>query len=162
MWRVGPLDVPEEGSGSTVVGLVAEAPAVQLFVERAIAARPGFALGPDNVADVVRIVRRLDGLPLTLELAAARIRSMSASALADRIENGFELLSGAHASLPPRHRTVEDLVAWSYELLEPDEQHLFARLSVFSGSFELDAVEGVCAERGMGASTVSRDSGQSG
>ena len=80
---------------------------------------------------------------------------MSASALADRIENGFELLSGAHASLPSRHRTVQDLVAWSYELLDPDEQHLFARLSVFSGSFELDAVEGVCADRGMGASTVS-------
>ena len=155
VWRVGPLDLPEEGSSSRVVGLVAEVPAVQLFVERAIAARPGFALGPENVADVVRIVRRLDGLPLTLELAAARIRSMSASALADRIENGFELLSGAHASLPSRHRTVQDLVAWSYELLDPDEQHLFARLSVFSGSFELDAVEGVCADRGMGASTVS-------
>jgi predicted ATPase/DNA-binding SARP family transcriptional activator len=155
VWRVGPLDIPQEGSGSTVVALVAEAPAVQLFVERAIAARPGFALGPENVTDVVRIVRRLDGLPLTLELAAARIRSMSTSALADRIENGFELLSGAHASLPSRHRTVEDLVAWSYDLLDPGEKRLFARLSVFSGSFELDAVEGVCVERALSPSTVS-------
>ena len=100
-------------------------------------------------------MRRLDGLPLTLELAAARMRSMSAAALADRIETGFELLSGAHGSLPSRHRTVEDLVAWSYDLLDPEERHLFARLSVFSGSFELDAVEGVCVERSSGASTVS-------
>ena len=82
VWRVGPLDVPEEGSDTAMP--VAGVPAVQLFVERAIAARPGFALGRDNVADVVRIVRRLDGLPLTLELAAARVRSMSTSALADR------------------------------------------------------------------------------
>jgi predicted ATPase/DNA-binding SARP family transcriptional activator len=155
VWRVGPLEVPEEGSNSTTVAQVANVPAAQLFVERAIAARPGFALGPENVSDVVRIVRRLDGLPLTLELAAARIRSMSTSALADRIENGFELLSGAQASLPSRHRTVGDLVAWSYDLLDPDEQQLFARLSVFSGSFELDAVEGVCAGRGVSASTVS-------
>jgi predicted ATPase/DNA-binding SARP family transcriptional activator len=155
VWRVGPLDVPEEGSSSTVVAVVARVPAVQLFVERAIAARPGFALGPDTVTDVVRIVRRLDGLPLTLELAAARIRSMSTSALADRIENGFELLSGAQASLPSRHRTVEDLVAWSYDLLAPDEQLLFNRLSVFTGAFELDAAEGVCGEPGLSASTVS-------
>jgi predicted ATPase/DNA-binding SARP family transcriptional activator len=154
VWRVGPLQVPEQGSNATVA-VVAQAPAAQLFVERAIAARPGFALGPDNVVDVVRIVRRLDGLPLTLELAAARIRSMSLSALADRIEDGFELLSGAQASLPFRHRTVEDLVAWSYDLLDHDEQLLFARLSVFTGSFELDAAEGVCGERGLSASMVS-------
>ena len=153
VWSVGPLRVPEQESDATVA-LVAEVPAAQLFVERAIAARPGFALGPENVADVVRIVRRLDGLPLTIELAAARIRSMSASALADRIEGGFELLSGAQASLPFRHRTVEDLVAWSYDLLDPDEQLLFARLSVFTGSFELDAVEGVCGGRGLSVSMV--------
>jgi predicted ATPase/DNA-binding SARP family transcriptional activator len=152
VWRVGPLRLPEQGS---TVALVAQAPAAQLFVERAIAARPGFALGPENVADVVRIVLRLDGLPLTIELAAARIRSMSTSALADRIEGGFELLSGAQASLPFRHRTVEDLVAWSYDLLDPDEQLLFARLSAFTGSFELDAVEGVCGERGLSVSIVS-------
>ena len=141
VWRVGPLEVPSEGSGTAVV---AEVPAARLFVERAIAARPGFALGPDNVADVVRIVRRLDGLPLTIELAAARVRAMSVSALAERLENGFQLLSGAQPSVAFRHRTVDDLVAWSYDLLEPDEQVLFARLSAFTGAFELDAVEGVC------------------
>ena len=151
VWRVGPLSVPGDASS---VAVVAEAPAARLFVERAIAARPGFALGPDNVADVVRIVRRLDGLPLTIELAAARIRAMSTSALAQRLENGFELLSGAQASLAFRHRTVEDLVAWSYDLLDPDEQLLFARLSAFTGSFELDAVEGVCATQDLGVAKV--------
>ncbi len=143
VWRVGPLDVPAVGSGPAAV---AEAPAAQLFVERAIAARPGFGLGPDNVADVVSIVHRLDGMPLTIELAAARIRAMSTSALAERLESGFELLSGAQPSLAPRHRTVEDLVAWSHDLLDADEQLLFARLSVFTGSFELDAAEEVCGE----------------
>ncbi len=141
VWSVGPLDVPLVGSGTA---LVAEAPAAQLFVERAIAARPGFSLGPDNVEDVVRIVHRLDGLPLTIELAAARIRAMSPSALAERLESGFELLSGAQPSLTLRHRTVEDLVAWSYDFLDSDEQLLFARLSVFTGSFELGAIEEVC------------------
>lgn len=141
VWSVGPLDVPLVGSGTA---LVAEAPAAQLFVERAIAARPGFSLGPDNVEDVVRIVHRLDGLPLTIELAAARIRAMSPSALAERLESGFELLSGAQPSLTLRHRTVEDLVAWSYDFLDSDEQLLFARLSVFTGGFELGAIEEVC------------------
>jgi predicted ATPase/DNA-binding SARP family transcriptional activator len=151
VWRVGPLGTPAEGAGAAEV---ADAPAAQLFVERAIAARPGFALAPDNVADVVRIVRRLDGLPLTIELAAARVRAMSTSALAERLEDGFELLAGAQASLAFRHRTVEDLVAWSYDLLDPDEQLLFTRLSVFTGSFEFDAVEGVCGAGDLGASKL--------
>jgi predicted ATPase len=151
VWRVGPLEVPTEGSGTSVV---AEVPAARLFVERAIAARSGFALGPDNVADVVRIVRRLDGLPLTIELAAARVRAMSVSALAERLENGFQLLSGAQPSVAFRHRTVDDLVAWSYDLLEPDEQVLFARLSTFTGAFGLDAVEGICGGRDLGVKKI--------
>ncbi len=151
VWRVGPLEVPTEGSDASVV---AEVPAARLFVERAIAARPGFALGPDNVADVVRIVRRLDGMPLTIELAAARVRAVSVSALAERLENGFQLLSGAQPSVAFRHRTVDDLVAWSYDLLEPDEQVLFARLSAFAGAFELDAVEGICGGRDLDVSRI--------
>ncbi len=151
VWRVGPLEVPTEGS---VASVVADVPAARLFVERAIAARPGFSLGPDNVADVVRIVRRLDGLPLTIELAAARVRAMSVSALAERLENGFQLLSGAQPSVPFRHRTVDDLVAWSYDLLEPDEQVLFSRLSAFTGAFELDAVEGICGGQDLDVSRI--------
>ena len=142
VWRVRPLAIPEEGSGPAIA---VEAPAALLFVERAIAARPGFALSSDNVVDVVEIVRHLDGLPLAIELAAARIRAMSPAALAERLNRGFDLLSGAQTSMIPRHRTVPDLVKWSHDLLAPDEQHLFARLCVFAGSFGLDAVEEVCA-----------------
>jgi predicted ATPase/DNA-binding SARP family transcriptional activator len=152
VWRIQPLAIPDEGSGPAIA---AEAPAVRLFVERAIAARPGFALGPDNVGDVIEIVRHLDGLPLAIELAAARIRAMSPAALAERLNQGFNLLSGAQTSMIPRHRTVQDLVQWSHELLSPDEQQLFARLCVFAGSFGLDAVEEVCAGQDLDSSGVS-------
>jgi predicted ATPase/DNA-binding SARP family transcriptional activator len=152
VWRVRPLALPDEGSGPAAAS---EVPATRLFVERAIAARPGFAVGPDNVADIIEIVRRLDGLPLAIELAAARIRAMSPSALAERLEKGFDLLSGAQTSMIPRHRTVQDLVAWSHNLLAPDEQRLFARLCAFAGSFGLDAAEGVCAGQDLGASKIS-------
>ncbi len=152
VWRVGPLGIPAEGSDAAAAS---DAPAVRLFVGRAIAARPGFAIGPDNVDDIVEIVRRLDGLPLALELAAARIRAMSAAALAERLEQGFDLLAGAQTSMIARHRTVQDLVAWSHDLLDPDEQRLFARLCVFAGSFGLDAVEGVCAGEDLSAAELS-------
>ena len=152
VWPILPLATPDEGSGSAIA---AEAPAARLFVERAIAARPGFALGPDNVGDVVEIVRHLDGLPLAIELAAARIRAMSPAALAQGLNKGFDLLSGAQASMIPRHRTVQDLVKWSHDLLAPEEQQLFAQLCVFAGSFGLDAVEEVCADQNLGGSGVS-------
>ena len=152
VWPVRPLAIPEEGSGPAIA---AEAPAARLFVERAIAARPGFALGPDNVGDVVEIVRHLDGLPLAIELAAARIRAMSPAALAEGLAKGFDLLSGAQASMIPRHRTVQDLVKWSHDLLAPDEQQLFARLCVFAGSFGIDAVEEVGADQDLESSGVS-------
>jgi len=152
VWRVAPLGLPAEGSGAAAA---ADAPAVRLFVERAIAARPGFALQPDNVDAIVEIVRRVDGLPLAIELAAARTRAMSPFALAERLDRGFDLLAGAQTSMIARHRTVRDLVAWSHELLDPDEQRLFARLCVFAGSFGLDAAEGVCAGDDLDASNVS-------
>jgi predicted ATPase/DNA-binding SARP family transcriptional activator len=152
VWRVRPLAIPLEGSGPAVA---AEAPATRLFVECAIAARPGFALGPDNVKSVIEIVGQLDGLPLAIELAAARIRAMGPAALAERLREGFELLAGAQTSMIPRHRTLQDLVEWSYDLLDADEQLLFARLCVFAGSFGLDAVEEVCAGRDVGKSRAS-------
>jgi predicted ATPase/DNA-binding SARP family transcriptional activator len=152
VWRVRPLAIPDEGSGPAVA---AEAPATRLFVECAIAARPGFALGPDNVNDVIEIVGRLDGLPLAIELAAARIRAMGPAALAERLREGFDLLAGAQTSMILRHRTVQDLVEWSYDLLGADEQRLFARLCVFAGSFGLDAAEEVCAGPDVGKSRTS-------
>jgi predicted ATPase/DNA-binding SARP family transcriptional activator len=152
VWRVRPLAIPDEGSGPAAAS---EAPATRLFIECAIAARPGFAIGPDNVEDIIEIVGHLDGLPLAIELAAARIRAMGPAALAERLREGFDLLAGAQTSMIPRHRTVQDLVEWSYDLLGPDEQLLFSRLSVFAGSFGLNAAEEVCAGRDVGKSTVS-------
>jgi predicted ATPase/DNA-binding SARP family transcriptional activator len=151
VWRVRPLAIPLEGSGPA---LAAEAPATRLFVECAIAARPGFALGPDNVQSVIEIVGHLDGLPLTIELAAARIRAMGPAALAERLRDGFDLLADAQTSMIPRHRTVLDLVEWSYDLLGPDERVLFSQLSVFAGSFGLDAAEEVCVGPEGGKSGV--------
>ena len=150
--RVGPLGLAPEGVDALAA---ADAPAVRLFVERAAAARPGFALGPDNVESVVEIVRRLDGLPLAIELAAARIRAMSTADLAERLDQRFELLAGAQISMIERHRTLHDLVAWSHDLLEPEEQQLFAQLCVFAGSFGLDAAEEVCSGDGLALARVS-------
>jgi hypothetical protein len=125
---------------------VAEAAAVRLFVERAAASRDGFVFDRENAAAIANIVRRVDGLPLAIELAAARMRSMSPAALATRLDTRLDLLEGAQKSMIPRHRTLSDLVMWSHELLDEEEQHLFARLCVFTGGFGLDAVEAVCAD----------------
>jgi len=152
VWRVRPLAIPDEGSRAAEA---AEAPATRLFVECAIAARPGFTLGPDNVDDVIEILGHVDGLPLAIELAAARVRTMGPAALAERLKQGFDLLAGAQTSMIPRHRTVQDLVEWSYDLLGADEQLLFARLCVFAGSFGLDAVEEVCAGQHVSKSGAS-------
>lgn len=146
--RVGPLDVVAEDDG-------ADAPAVQLFVTRARAARHGFDPDADDLGAVEEIVRRLDGLPLAIELAAARLRAMSPRQLADRLDGRFEILAGSQSARVERHRTVADLVAWSYDLLEPDERRLFGRVGVFAGSFGLDAAEGVCGDDGLGPTQVS-------
>jgi predicted ATPase/DNA-binding SARP family transcriptional activator len=142
VWRVGPLALAPEGADADAVAASA---AVQLFADRAAAAQPGFTLGPANAEAVAEIVRRLDGLPLAIELAAARLRAMSPAALAERLDQRFDLLAGAQTSMIERHRSLQDLVGWSHDLLAPDEQRLFARLCLLAGSFALDAVEGICA-----------------
>ena len=152
VWRVGPLDVASEGSSAT---MASHSPAVQLFVERARAARPGYSPEPDDVSVIAGIVRRLDGLPLAIELAAARVRAMSPAALAERLDGPFEILAGSQTSMIARHRTLQDLVAWSHDLLAPDEQQLFGRLGVFAGTFGLDAAEGVCAGEDLSPARVS-------
>jgi non-specific serine/threonine protein kinase len=116
---------------------------VQLFVARARAVRPGFTLTTDNADAVGEICRRLDGLPLAIELAAARLRALSPPAVVTRLEQRFSLLSGGPRDTPARHRTMRDAIAWSYELLSPEEQALFRRLAVFFGGFTLGAVESV-------------------
>lgn len=117
--------------------------AVQLFVERARAVRGDFSLSSDNAEAVVEICRLLDGLPLAIELAAARVTLLSPGALVSRLERRLPLLSRGSRDLPERLRTMRDAIAWSYDLLSPTEQALFGRLAVFAGGCTLDAAEAV-------------------
>ena len=122
---------------------LAESDAVALFVERALAVKPGFELNGDASA-VAEICRRLDGLPLAIELAAARARILSPPALLDRLGQMLPVLTGGARDLPDRQRTLSDTIAWSYGLLDEEEQRLFAKLAVFAGGFTLEAAEEVC------------------
>ncbi len=122
-----------------------DAESVRLFLDRARAARPDFEIGESDHAAIRRIVTRIDGIPLGLELAAARLRSLSLSELADRLEDSFRILSGSAKAALPRQRTLHATIDWSYDLLEPDEQTVFRRASVFTGGFTLAAAERVCA-----------------
>jgi predicted ATPase/DNA-binding CsgD family transcriptional regulator len=120
--------------------------AVQLFVQRARAACGEFSLTSQNAASVVEICRKLDGLPLAIELATARLRVLPPQALLERLQHGLPLLSGGAQDTPPRLRTMRDAIAWSYDLLAPAQQLLFRRLGVFAGGCTLDAVEATCGD----------------
>ena len=125
--------------------------AVGLFLDRARSARPGFTLADDDTAAVAEICRRLDGLPLAVELAAARAKLLSPRAILARLENRLELLTGGTRDLPSRHRTLRGAVDWTYELLDADEQAVFARLAVFEGGCTPEDAEAVCGEPAAGA-----------
>jgi predicted ATPase/transcriptional regulator with XRE-family HTH domain len=133
-----PLEVPDavEPAGRDAS---TPAPAVRLFVERAQAVQSGFALTSENTPAVASICRRLDGLPLAIELAAARVKVLPPAALLARLARPLPLLTGGGRDMPVRQRTMWDTVAWSYDLLDPDEQALFRRLAVFAGGFTLEA-----------------------
>jgi len=143
-YAVVPLALPELRHIPTRAE-VATSDAVQLFVERAQASSPSFELTQDNAAAVAAICRRLDGLPLALELAAARLRLLSPTELLARIDQALPLLAGGARDLPERQRTMRDTIAWSYHLLAPAEQALFRWLSVFVGGWGLAAAEAVGA-----------------
>ncbi len=139
---VPPLAVPRTGRRPPLPAL-AQLGAVALFVRQARAARPAFALTEENASAVAEICARLDGLPLAIELAAARINVLSPDALLARLDRRLQVLIHGARDLPTRQQTMRDAIAWSYDLLPPDEQALFRRLSVFAGGFSLDAVETV-------------------
>jgi predicted ATPase/DNA-binding SARP family transcriptional activator len=136
---VPPLSLPAGLTATVEFPLNSEA--VALFVERARRVRPGFRLTGRNVAAVSEICRRLDGLPLAIELAAARVRSLTPEAIADRLEERFVLLRDGPIDLPPRHRSLETAIDWSYELLDEGDRALFRRLGVFAGGFGLELAE---------------------
>ena len=146
-WPLEPLAVPDPAR-LLPPPVLAENPAVALFLERARAAKPSFALTDANAAAVAEIVHLLDGLPLALELAAARLRALSANQLRDRLGKQIDLLFGGTRDRPDRHQTLRATIQWSHDLLSPQQQAFFRRLAVFSGGFSLDAAEAVIGELG--------------
>ncbi len=133
---------------------LAQADAVQLFFDRAKAAQPALRVDEASTRAAARICHHLDGLPLAIELAAARVRALSVQAIADRIDDRFRLLGRADRTHLPRQQTLRALVDWSYDLLPASEQRLLQRLSVFAGGFTLEACEAVCAGQGIVAAEV--------
>lgn len=148
---VRPLDLP--AAGCIASPDVAAAPAVQLFVQRAQAVLPAFALTEGNAGDVAHLCRRLGGLPLALELVAVKIRAMAPADLLARLD--FALTGSGARDLPERQRTMRATLDWSYRLLQPPERELFRRLSVFAGAFRLDAVEALAGPGQGGDRTLS-------
>jgi predicted ATPase len=140
-WRVPSLSVPEAASAADIM----RSEAVSLFIARAQAVNPDFALSDNDVSAVGEICRRLDGIPLAIEFAAARVAHLSVRQIADRLDDMFRLLTGGRRRVQ-RQQTLRAALDWSYDLLEDDERLLLARLAVFPGTFSLDAVEGVCFE----------------
>ena len=140
-YEVAPLPVPPTDSAADIDA----SEAVRLLTERARAVDPSFAVTARTAGSVARICRRLDGLPLALELAAARLRAFDPQGLADLLDDRFRLLESATRRAPAHHQTLRAAVGWSYDLLTPDDQALFRRLSVFDGGFTLEAAGQVCA-----------------
>ncbi len=142
LWLVQPLALPE---GDASPGEIESSPAVQLLRDRAGAVRKDLAVDPHTLSTMVRVCRALDGMPLAIELAAARLRTMSLDQLANRLDDRFRLLTSGSRTALPRHKTLRAVVDWSWELLTDAERMVLRRLSVFSGGASLEAAERVCA-----------------
>jgi len=143
VYPIAPLGLPDPRTSGHAAD-VAQFPAVALFIARARAVAPTFEVTDANASAVAAICSRLDGLPLAIELAAARVGALSPEAILARLSEPLKLLKGGHRDAPERHRALQRTLAWSYELLSDDERELFARLGVFVGGFSLNAAETVC------------------
>ena len=152
-WRVPSLSRPEAGRPMSPDALL-HFESVRLFADRATTVRPEFAITGANAADIAQICARLDGIPLALELSAARLSVLSAAQIAVRLDDSLKLLTGGYRTNVPRQQTLRAAIDWSYALLTESERRLLARLSVFSGSWTLEAAEAVCAVAGTDASDV--------
>src|SRR5215217_8049585 len=148
IFTVPPLAVPRgDGARRAVdVSALADNDAIRLFADRARLVRPTFAVSAENIEAIAAICERLDGLPLAIELAAARTRLLASPQLLARLENRLPFLTGGPRDLPARQQTLRAAIDWSYDLLEPAEQRLLARLGVFRGGATLDAIEAVCSD----------------
>jgi predicted ATPase len=147
-YHLQPLELPGSDMSASEV---ASTEAVELFTRRAVAAEPTFRMSESNAGDLAELCRRLDGLPLALELAAARVRLLPLAAILARVDHRLALLSDGPRDLPERHRSLRAAVAWSYDLLAPAEQQLFRRLSVFRGGWTIDGAAAVVATAGPDA-----------
>ena len=158
VYRVPSLLFPEaeqtSADESDITSTLLEYEAIQLFVERAQAVESNFKFTPYNAPLVAQICRRLDGIPLAIELAAAWVKTLSASEILSRLDDRFRLLTNGDRTALPRHQTLRALIDWSYNLLKPEEQALFCWLSVFAGGWTLEAAEAVGAGAGMEAQEV--------
>jgi predicted ATPase len=149
IFQLCPLPVPDPGSD-----MAAKADVVELVAQRAAAAVPGFTVTPENLADVITVCRRLDGIPLAIELATVRLRALPLHQMAERIDDRLRLLTGGRRSGAPRHQTLRAAIEWSYSLCTPAEQLLWTRLSVFAGGFDIAAAEAVCADGELGRDAI--------
>lgn len=148
IWRVPSLSTPAVNTVPALEGL-AQFEAVRLFIDRAILARPSFTVTNETAPAIAQICQRLDGIPLAIELAAARVRVLSVEQINQRLSERFRLLTGGSRILLPRQQTLRALIDWGYNLLSEIEQKLFRRLSVFVGGWTLEAAEAICAGEGI-------------
>jgi non-specific serine/threonine protein kinase len=153
LYPVPPLSAPDP-TRLPPLDRLARYDAVELFIDRAVAIVPTFALTDQNARAVAQICHRLDGIPLALELAAARVKVLGAEDISAKLDDRFRLLTGGSLTAVPRHQTLRAAMDWSYDLLQPNEQVVLRRLSVFAGGCTIEAAEAVCAEDGIESSEV--------
>jgi predicted ATPase/class 3 adenylate cyclase len=153
LWRVPSLSLPDVTRLPTVEGLVLYE-AVRLFVERAMATAPGFAVTSQNAPAVAQVCQQLDGIPLAIELAAVRVKVLAVEQIATRLDDRFRLLTGGSRMVLPRQQTLLAMMEWSYDLLSEKERMLLRRLSVFAGGWTLEAAEIICAEAEVESSDI--------